>query len=225
MNASLGHVTNMFTRNAAGSRLATSQLNLQLSSVSDISPSSSPLRQVLLVEDSDLEQLAAAPGSLGENITVHLPGLMHLESGLVLQCGTAALRLTFHCEPCYKVAHLGPRKKLVARRGYLAQIERAGVAAIGDEILAVGQLAPIPHDVPGRISWYLRQVTEVSITELVDAVGLPRSSARAVPGYLRRLTDADLGMRVVRADGSRVLLGGSRPSQEQMVEPARPLRS
>jgi hypothetical protein len=214
MNASLGHVANLFSRHAAGSRLATFQLNLQLADVRDISPSSSPLRQVLLVENSDLEQLRAAPGALGENITVRLPGLMQLESGLVLQVGTAALRLTFHCEPCYKVAHLAARKKLVARRGYLAQIERPGVASIGDEILAVGQLAPIPHDVPGRISWYLRQVAEVSIAELVDAVGLPRSSARAVPGYLRRLADADLGMRVVRADGSRVLLGGSRPPPE-----------
>ncbi|MBE9105382.1 hypothetical protein IQ229_10635, partial [Nostoc cf. edaphicum LEGE 07299] len=78
-------------------------------------------RQILIVRYEDILDLSIKPGELRENIVVQglefetfIPGsLLTFESG-------AAIRLTFHCEPCKRIAHLVESLKSIQdKRGIL----------------------------------------------------------------------------------------------------------
>jgi MOSC domain-containing protein YiiM len=64
-------------------------------------------RQILVVKSEDIVDFAIPPGELRENLVIagiksenFLPGsLLTFDSG-------AAIRLTFYCEPCKRIAHL-----------------------------------------------------------------------------------------------------------------------
>ncbi|MBD2451266.1 MOSC domain-containing protein [Nostoc sp. FACHB-152] len=85
-------------------------------------------RQVLVVRDEDISDLGIPPGELRENILISgiqpenfTPGsLVSFDSG-------AAIRLTFHCEPCKRIAHLVDSLKILqAKRGILGVVINSG---------------------------------------------------------------------------------------------------
>ncbi|WP_265271172.1 MOSC domain-containing protein [Nostoc sp. KVJ3] len=86
-------------------------------------------RQVLIVMDEDILNLSIQPGDLRENIVVtgigfdnFIPGsLLTFESG-------AAIRLTFHCEPCKRIAHLVESlKSIQGKRGILGVVDFSNI--------------------------------------------------------------------------------------------------
>jgi MOSC domain-containing protein YiiM len=79
-------------------------------------------RQVLVVRQEDLVKLAIDPGELSENIVISGANLDRFAPGSMLEFPSgAAIRLTFHCEPCKKgVAHLVESlKSIESKRGIL----------------------------------------------------------------------------------------------------------
>jgi hypothetical protein len=94
-------------------------------------------RALLLMDAGDLKDMGLSPGDLREQITIDLPGLMHLEAGTRLRVGPAVLEVTKPCEPCTHIGeHVGAddveafRDQLLGRRGMLAMV----VEADGDPI-------------------------------------------------------------------------------------------
>jgi hypothetical protein len=85
-------------------------------------------RALLLMDARDLRELGLSPGDLREQITLDLPGLMHLEAGTRLRVGPAVLEVTKPCEPCTHIGeHVGVddveafRDHLRGRRGMLGR--------------------------------------------------------------------------------------------------------
>lgn len=153
-----------------------------------------PWKQLLLLPRDTLDAFAFQAGQLKEDIVVS-PGfdLHDLPSGSVIQIGSVKLRLTFHCEPCSKIKHLGNIKKLVHRRGYHSQVLKSGDIKLGDTIqLLAERHEAIPYVFADRIKWYLNQYpTPILVVDLVKAIGLSSSYCRAVPNIIRHRTDID----------------------------------
>ena len=101
-------------------------------------------RALLLMDAGDLKDLGLSPGNLREQITVDLPGLMELRSGIRLRVGDAVIEITKECAPCTHIGeHVGVesveefRDHLQGRRGMLAVVAEAGPDArirVGDAV-------------------------------------------------------------------------------------------
>lgn len=150
---------------------------------------SPPLRQVLLLSSADARAFGTIPGDFRETAIVDFDALNELPSGTELRIGAARVRLTFHCEPCSRVAGFGPPSALLHRRGYLGSVSAGGSVRVGDSVEVLGRRFPeIPYPVPDRLTWYLAQRSEpIDAAALLWELGLPRSYARALPALLKRL--------------------------------------
>jgi MOSC domain-containing protein YiiM len=148
-----------------------------------------PFRQVLIASQSVTAECGLLPGDLRENIVVDFDALYELPSGTVVQIGQALIRLTFHCEPCKKILSLVPFGRIVHKRGVLGSFLNDGTISVGDRFSVTGQkLEEIPYAVSDRIRWFLRtRNPSAAAADLVHSIGLPVSSAKAVPGLLRKL--------------------------------------
>jgi hypothetical protein len=148
-----------------------------------------PLRQVLITAASELSDLSLSAGDLLENIVIVLPGLHALPSGSVLKIGAAAVRLTFHCEPCRNVATKASTKKLLHRRGALGCFLNSGLMKTGDQVsISTKTLEAIPYNPGERIRWYLNKIHRpIAARDLLYEVGLPNGYARALPAIMRKL--------------------------------------
>lgn len=176
----------------------------------------SPLRQVLLLPQSTIDEFALRPGDLRENIVISEVDLHLLSSGTVLQIGTFELRLTLPCEPCTAIRHIVDLKAIRERRGVLGSITKSGSARIGAPVVVKEQrLEAIPVNLGDRIKWYLDKIDEpISVTTLVDEIGLSRAYCRAVPNILRRRPDIDPHMITFKAKS----LPGSATSPAELEE-------
>lgn len=148
-----------------------------------------PMRHILLLSSVDARRFRLNPGDFRENVVVDFDDLNPLPSGTELQIGTAAVRLTFHCEPCSRVTSFAKPSELLHRRGYLGSVSASGRIQLGDAVRDLGQPFPeIPYPVGERVAWYLeRRAETISASELLWELGLPRSYARALPALLRKL--------------------------------------
>lgn len=148
-----------------------------------------PLRQVLLLSSADARAFGTIPGDFRETAIVDFDALNELPSGTELRIGAARVRLTFHCEPCSRVAGFGRPSALLHRRGYLGSVSAGGSVRVGDSVEVLGRPFPeIPYPVPDRLAWYLAQRAEpIDAAALLWELGLPRSYARALPALLKRL--------------------------------------
>lgn len=148
-----------------------------------------PLRQVLILPTTTLEEFGLRPGELRENIVVDWPHLHDLPSGSVIRIGDARIRLTFHCEPCGRVSEYVNPGKVLHKRGYLGSFLNAGYIRLGDSVArSLKRREPIPYVVKDRIAWFLQKRNcPISARDLLWEVGLSSAYARALPGLLRSL--------------------------------------
>jgi MOSC domain-containing protein YiiM len=99
-----------------------------------------PLRQILLVDQNNLNDLGLEEGSLREQVTVDMPGLQDLPIGSVLEVGGAAVEITMDCAPCRTMAgYLGEQpqafvNRAMRKRGMLGRILQSGTVSEGDEV-------------------------------------------------------------------------------------------
>src|SRR5258706_13685518 len=86
--------------------------------VGDINANCLSPRQVLVTRTEDLHHFGIEPGDLRENIVAAGIDAAGFVPGSRLDIGGVAIRLTFHCEPCKRIAHLVPSlKDILSRRG------------------------------------------------------------------------------------------------------------
>ncbi len=96
-------------------------------------------RQVLLIEEENLESLRLAPAVLKENVTTRGIDLTSLPVDTRLRLGDEVeLWVMGPCHPCDLMDDIRPglKEELRGRRGVLAWVSRGGVVRVGDRIEA-----------------------------------------------------------------------------------------
>jgi MOSC domain-containing protein YiiM len=193
----------------------------------DVSPNgidgavyAAPMRHVLIVPLSTLNEFSLRPGDLRENLVIDdsaIGNLHAMPSGTILSIGTAHIRLSVHCEPCGRLGKLVDIRKIVHKRGYLGTFLTRGTLRLGAEVRrerVAGE--SIPYDLRERIAWYLaKQKEPVEVTKLVNDIGLSMSYCRAIPSLTRNIKGIE-GMIVFRSRSK-----GSRPDLPKPADQGR----
>lgn len=147
-----------------------------------------PFRQALITSHAVTTELGLKPGDLRENIVLDFDELYELPSGAVVQIGEVLIRLTFHCEPCKKIAGMVDLERVLHRRGVFGTFLNSGQIAVGDRFVVTDQkLEPIPYAIGERIGWFLKRHGPVAaMMDLVHEIGLPASSRKVLPRLLSK---------------------------------------
>jgi alkylated DNA nucleotide flippase Atl1 len=169
-------------------------------------------RQVLLARREDLEDFSIRAGELRENIVVQELPVSWFTPGSILNIGEqAAVRLTFHCEPCKRIAHVvDPLQSVVGRRGVLGVVLRGGHVGVKDSVcLCPQRRPPLPESPYERFLLFVSAVPEglvVTYKQVVIGMGVADSYIRAIPRYLRRTSEDEFPIhRIVDSQGQLVL--------------------
>lgn len=148
-----------------------------------------PFRQVLILNTKTVDQFSLRHGDLRENVLIQCDSLYDFPSGTELLLGTLRVRLTFHCEPCKKIASAVTPCRIMHRRGYLGSILNSGEVNVGDSVKYIGKLFDeIPYSPIERVRWYLdKHDGKVAARDLVSAIALRNSYCRTIPRFLKKL--------------------------------------
>ncbi|MDZ7959409.1 MAG: MGMT family protein [Aulosira sp. DedQUE10] len=199
MSSVHGSILNLFIKQKHGSAMTeVESINLKLGHGIEGDINANPIspRQVLIIRYEDIIDFAIPPGELRENIVIaglesenFTPGsLISFDSG-------AAIRLTFHCEPCKRIAHLvASLKSIQAKRGILGVIINSGILRIGNNVQIQTEKFPALSEKPyERFLDFIVKVPSgkvVTYKQIIAAIGLDNSYIRAIPTYLKK-TSAD----------------------------------
>jgi MOSC domain-containing protein YiiM len=157
-------------------------------------------RQVLIMRQEDLSKGSVgrgpiadiSPGQFGENLVITGVSASEFVPGAMLEfAGGAAIRLTFYCEPCKRIANLvWSIKDIEQKRGILGVVVQDGVLKAGEGFKiqpgAFAALSDIPYQ---RFLDFLAQVPAgkvVTYSSVLVGIGVDRGYLRAIPGYLRK---------------------------------------
>ncbi|MEW5975766.1 MAG: MOSC domain-containing protein [Acidobacteriota bacterium] len=94
-------------------------------------------RQVLLIEEETLHELALSYGEVKENITTRGIALMNLTPGQRLRLGDSVeIEITQVCDPCARMEEIrsGLQSRLQGRRGMLGRVIVGGTLQVGDRV-------------------------------------------------------------------------------------------
>ena len=211
MTSSFGYITNLFLKSRRSSAVTQcSELILKAGHgierdihVNPISP-----RQVLVVHQEDLVNLTIDPGELSENIVISGAKRMSFTPGSVLKFNNgAAIRLTFHCEPCKRVAHLVKSLKSIEnKRGILGVVVADGLVKSGDSFEFQTNVFPALSDVPyERFLEFLAKIPAgkvVTYKQVIVGIGVSPGYFRALPKYIQKaLSQGYLAHRVLDSQG------------------------
>ncbi|WP_292706993.1 MGMT family protein [Nostoc sp. NMS2] len=154
-------------------------------------------RQVLIVRYEDILDLSIQPGELRENIVVtgirfdnFIPGsLLTFESG-------AAIRLTFHCEPCKRIAHLVESlNSIKGKRGILGVVTKSGQIQVGSNFQVQAHKFPaLPENPYERFLNFIIKIPSgkvVTYKQIIKGMGVDNSYLRAIPTYLKKTSATD----------------------------------
>lgn len=199
MNMALS-IMHLFSKVKPGSAMVElNTLNLKVSHGIEGDINANPIspRQVLIVRYEDISDLSIQPGELRENIVVQglevdrfIPGsLLTFESG-------AAIRLTFHCEPCKRIAHLVESlKSIQEKRGILGVVIKSGQIQVGSNFQVEAHKFPALSENPyKRFLNFIIKIPSgkvVTYKQIIKAIGVDNSYLRAIPIYLKKTSAAD----------------------------------
>ncbi|BAY09670.1 MGMT family protein [Calothrix sp. NIES-2098] len=194
------YIRHLFIKQKHGSVMReVEELNLKVGHgiEGDINANSISPRQVLIVRHEDITDFAIPPGELRENIVIagvksenFTPGsLISFDSG-------AAIRLTFHCEPCKRIAHLvDSLKSIQFKRGILGVIINSGKLHVGNNLQIHNEVFPALSEKPyERFLEFIVKVPSgkvVTYKQIIAAIGVDNSYIRAIPTYLKKTSAAD----------------------------------
>lgn len=209
---SCGSVLNLFIKQKHGSPTVESQtLSLKVGHGidGDINANSISPRQILLVRHEDLLELSIQPGQLKENVVIGgLDAHLLAPGGLIESDRGAAIRLTFYCEPCKRIASLVDSLKTIKKkRGILGVILSDSTLAIGDKITVKPHAFPALSEIPyERFLSFIARVPRgkvVTYRQVINAIGVSDGYFRALPKYLTKAADAGYpAHRVVDSQGN-----------------------
>lgn len=177
-------------------------------------------RQVLMVEQDTLEQFNLQPGDLQENILVSTE--LDLESGQVIQLGSAWIRVTFLCEPCAYLETLQPGlvKRIRDRRGWLGMVVKSGAIAVGDAVTLTPHRFPfLANDAKSRFYELVARIPPgkvITTRNLVLALGVTNAHHRVFPAFIKKAPDSLPVHRIVAIAGN--LLSQHIPNQAQRLQ-------
>ena len=199
MNMALS-IMHLFTKVKPGSAMVELKtLNLRVGYGIEEDVNADPLspRQVLIVRYEDIFDLSIQPGELRENLVVtgiefdnFIPGsLLIFESG-------AAIRLTFHCEPCKRIAHLVESlKSIQGKRGILGVVIKSGKIQVGSSFQVQANKFPALSENPyERFLNFIIKIPSgkvVTYKQIIRGMGVDNSYLRAIPTYLKKTSAAD----------------------------------
>ncbi|MBN3993280.1 MAG: MGMT family protein [Nostoc sp. NMS2] len=193
-------ITHLFTKVKPGSAMVELKtLNLKLGHGIEEDINADPIspRQVLIVRYEDILDLSIQPGELRENIVVtgirfdnFIPGsLLTFESG-------AAIRLTFHCEPCKRIAHLVESlNSIKGKRGILGVVTKSGQIQVGSNFQVQAHKFPaLPENPYERFLNFIIKIPSgkvVTYKQIIKGMGVDNSYLRAIPTYLKKTSATD----------------------------------
>lgn len=199
MSNNNGFILNLFIKQKHSSAMReVEEINLKVGHGIEGDINANPIspRQVLVVRYEDIIDFAIPPGKLRENIVIvgvksenFIPGsLISFDSG-------AAIRLTFHCEPCKRIAQLVASLKTIrAKRGILGVIINSGTLHVGNNVRIQTNKFPALSEKPyERFLDFIVKVPSgkvVTYKQIIAAIGVDNSYLRAIPTYLKK-TSAD----------------------------------
>lgn len=187
-----GTVSRLFVKRASGSPVESTPAISVSPDEGIIGGVTGPrLRQVLLVSRATLDRFRLNPGQLKENILINGCDVQQLQSGTVLNLGTARIKINFHCEVCHKIKDIVNTRQIQHQRGVLGTIITAGTIRVDDTVTDDGvHYDPVPYDIPERIRWYFSHFDEpIAATQLVEEIGLSQAYCRALPAYMKRVPE------------------------------------
>ena len=143
-------------------------------------------RDILIVQESTLKRFNCTAEDLNADIVID-DEIYQLKSGSVIEIGFSRLQLTFHCEPCGKIKHLGKLKDFIGDRGYLCEPIGEGIVYFGDEVGVLSEpVIPLfSHIAKERVVNYLESVNESNFLDVVKNCGLSKSYCRSIPSMIR----------------------------------------
>jgi len=166
-------------------------------------------RQILIVRQEDLSELSINAGELRENIAISgidsnkfIPGAM-IEFG-----GGAKIRLTFHCEPCKRIAHLVKSiKSIEGKRGILGVIVADGRIEVGDEFHLTNNAFPALSEIPyERFLDFISKIPSgkvVTYKQIIISIGVSDGYFRAIPRYIAKAHNSDYAIhRILDSTGN-----------------------
>ncbi|MGB8343703.1 MAG: MGMT family protein [Ktedonobacteraceae bacterium] len=195
MQEEVGQVTHLFIKPGHGRPMEPcSSIDVRAGSgiQRDVNARAMSPRHILLVRQEDLDAFAIAPGALRENVALAgLPPEVFVPGSLLTIGPTVAIRATFLCEACKRIAHVVPSLKSIAdKRGLLGVILSDGVIEGGDRVSVQNEQFPPLSDIPYRR--FLDVVASippgqvVTYRQVVIGMGVAESYMRAIPMYIRR---------------------------------------
>jgi alkylated DNA nucleotide flippase Atl1 len=176
--------------------------------VGDANANSLSPRQVLVTREEDLRHFGIQPGDLRENIVLAGIDPQRFVPGARLDIGGVAIRLTFHCEPCKRIAHLvRSLKDILSRRGLLGVVLSSGIIAVGDDVTVLPDAYPaLPERPYDRFCGFIAQVPAgrvVSYRHVTAGMGVASSYMRAIPRYISQSVSHAVH-RVVDSEGGLI---------------------
>jgi len=162
-------------------------------------------RQILLASGPVLASLGIAPGDIRENVVMD-ERIDHFSSGQLLQLGDAVVRLTYRCEPCFRLEEVrrGLARQLLGKRGFLARVVAGGRVSRGAELsLMPMRLRAMPDDPKERLADFLSRVPAgavVTYAQVKTVLGYASGYLRVLPVLLKSMSNRLPAHRVVGTD-------------------------
>ncbi|MBD2342346.1 MGMT family protein [Calothrix sp. FACHB-156] len=212
--SSKNSIKHLFVKHEHGSVMReVEELNLKVGYGVEGDINANPIspRQILVVRYEDIRELAISPGELRENLVIagvdsatFTPGaLINFESG-------AAIRLTFYCEPCKRIAHLvNSLKTIQAKRGILGVVINSGRIYVGNNLRIQAHKFPALSEQPyERFLDFIVKVPlgkVVTYKQIIAAIGVDNSYLRALPIYLKKTSSDDYPIhRILNSQGQLI---------------------
>jgi alkylated DNA nucleotide flippase Atl1 len=167
-------------------------------------------RQVLITRLEDLHELGIPLGGLRENIIVSGIDSAKFQPGATLLIGTASIRLTFHCEPCKRIAGVVPSMNaILGRRGVLGVVLEAGEIHLDDPFTLLSNsfepFSEVPYERFLMFVKHLPYGKVVNYKMVTIGMGVAESYIRAIPKYIERTNPEDYPIhRIVDTEGALI---------------------
>lgn len=193
------HVNSLFVKLTHGSPMA-QVVRLDLCPIegikNDLSSSGRSPRQVSIAMAESLRAQEVKPEGSRANIVLDGEHSGALDSGALVTIGSAAIRVTFACEPCMHGAHMAevPMSRFRKIERYLGVVLQAGEIIEEDQArIHTGIFEPVPHDFRTRCAWALDRIPPGRIVASLDfltAIGAARSYLRVLPRWMQAAAQA-----------------------------------
>ena len=121
----------------------------------------------------------------------------------------AAIRLTFYCEPCKRIAQwVDNLEQIKHKRGILGIVVCSGLVQLGNKIAIAPDYYPALSEIPyERFLQLLAQIPPgkvITYKQVLQCIGVDRSYYRVLPLYLKKTPDNYPQHRVLDSQGKTV---------------------